>query len=88
MPRTVPSQIVALVDQGFPDLRLPISSVDHSSAAKLTAIARLIDEIPSELLAISGQDYTDLVCGHTRGLEHTIGPGLPSEPAHEPAARG
>jgi hypothetical protein len=27
------------------------------------AIARLIDELPTELLTISGEDYSDLVCG-------------------------
>ena len=27
------------------------------------AIVRLIDELPTELLTISGDDYNDLVCG-------------------------
>jgi hypothetical protein len=64
MPRTVPPQIVALIDQNnIFDIKSPRFSVNHNTVAVLTAITRLIDEIPTELLTISGEDYTDLVCG-------------------------
>jgi hypothetical protein len=63
MPRTVPSQVVALIDQNFPNIKSPVFGVNHSTVAVLTAITRLTDAIPTELLTISGEDYSDLVCG-------------------------
>jgi hypothetical protein len=63
MARVVPSQIVALIDQNMPQTKSATLNVDHGSVAVLMAIARLIDELPSELLTISGEDYSDLVCG-------------------------
>lgn len=61
MARTVPSQIVALIDQNPPgaSANLPVS---HATVGILTAVTRLIDELPVELLTISGVDYSDLVC--------------------------
>ena len=63
MARIVPSQIVALIDKNIPQAKSATLTVDHGSVAVLTAIARLIDELPTELLTISGEDYSDLVCG-------------------------
>ncbi len=63
MARVVPSQIVALIKRNFPTTHSHILNVDHSSVAVLMAIARLIDELPTELLIISGDDYSDLVSG-------------------------
>lgn len=63
MARIVPSQIVALIDQNLIEVQSATLSVGHASVAGLTAIARLIDELPTELLTISGGDYSDLVCG-------------------------
>lgn len=63
MARVVPSQIIALIDQTVPQPKSATLTVDHGSVAALMAIARLIDEIPTELLTISGEDYSDLVCG-------------------------
>lgn len=63
MARIVPSQIVALIDKNIPQVKSATLTVDHGSVAVLTAIARLIDELPTELLTISGDDYSDLVCG-------------------------
>jgi len=60
----VPSQVVALIDQAFPDVRtVPNSSVYPGDAGALSAIVKLTDEIPEELITISGQDYTDLIHG-------------------------
>jgi hypothetical protein len=36
--------------------------VGHGTVGILTAITRLIDELPTELLTISGADYINLVC--------------------------
>jgi hypothetical protein len=63
VPRTFPTQIIALIDQTPFDLKSASLSVNHSTVAVLTAITRLVDEIPTELLTISGGDYSDLVCG-------------------------
>jgi hypothetical protein len=63
MARVVPSQVVAFIDQNIGDPRSSRLTVSHDSVAGLTAIARLIDELPTELLTTSGTDYSDLVCG-------------------------
>ena len=63
MAKVVPSQIVSLINRDPPALASPTRSVSHGSAAILTAIIRLVDELPTELLTISGNDYDDLVCG-------------------------
>jgi hypothetical protein len=63
MPRVVPSQVIALIDQSFPAIKttreFPIYS---ASAGVLSAIVRLTSEIPAELLTIGAEDYSDLVC--------------------------
>ncbi|MFQ5692629.1 MAG: hypothetical protein ACE5IM_06255, partial [Nitrospinota bacterium] len=67
MPRVVPSQVVAVIDQLFPgaidqlnnpgkELKLDIGASD-----KLTAIVDLIDKIPHELLILQADQYTNLV---------------------------
>ena len=63
MPRTYPTQIIALIDQNFPDLRSSRLTVSHTTAAALTTITRLVEELPDELLTISGEDYSSLVGG-------------------------
>jgi len=63
MARVVPSQIVGLINKHFPIIKSATLQVDHGSVAVLMAIARLIDELPTELLIISGDDYSDLVSG-------------------------
>jgi hypothetical protein len=61
--RTVPSQIVSLIDQLSFDINNAHMPVNYSSVGTLAAIARLVDEIPTELLTISGTDYNNLVSG-------------------------
>jgi len=63
MTRVVPSQIIALINENRKIFRTQNPHVSHKSVAGLTAIARLIDNLPSELLTISGTDYSDLICG-------------------------
>ena len=62
MPKVVPSQVVTLIDQVFPHAtttpRFPVYS---GNAATLSAIVSLTDDIPEELITISGEDYSDLV---------------------------
>ena len=52
MARVVPSQVVDLINKHFPTIRSHTLEVDHRSVAVLMAIARLIDELPTELLMI------------------------------------
>jgi hypothetical protein len=59
MARVVP--IVALIDQNPPN-NSATPPVSHATVGVLTAIARLIEELPVELLSISGADYSDLTC--------------------------
>ena len=67
MPRTVPSQIVALIDEHFPDAEAaPNFNVANDKAPTLTAIVQLVRDVPEELLQISGSDYSDLVLGVSR----------------------
>lgn len=72
MPRVVPSQVVALIDRSFPgckaNRKFPVYS---GNAGVLSAIVSLADEIPEELLTISGDDYTDLVHG-MEALTHVV----------------
>ncbi len=64
MPKVVPSQVVAVIDQVFPDARTnPDIPVYSGNTGTLSAIVTLTDEIPEELITISGQDYTDLIQG-------------------------
>jgi hypothetical protein len=64
MPRVVPSQVVGIIDQNFPNARTaPDFAVYSRSAGVLKAIIRLTEEIPTELLVLNAEDYNDLVCG-------------------------
>lgn len=62
MPKVVPSEIVALIDRVYPNAH-PDMKCYSGDAAILSAIIDLADDIPEELLTISGADYTDLVVG-------------------------
>ena len=45
--------------------------VNHATVGILTAIYRLIDELPVELLTISGPDYSDLMCS-VRSIRNSV----------------
>jgi hypothetical protein len=58
MPRVVPSQVVEIIDQVFPDARTSNRArIGHGPEG--AAVVRLAKEIPSELLTLSGQDLSD-----------------------------
>jgi hypothetical protein len=64
MTKVVPSQVVALIDHAYPTAKsTPNMPVYSGDAAILAAIINLVDDIPIELLTISGADYTHLVVG-------------------------
>jgi hypothetical protein len=72
MPKVVPSQVVELIDQVFPSAKTtPKFLVYSGSAASLSTIVSLADDIPDELITISGQDYADLVHG-LESLAHSV----------------
>src|SRR5947209_7802517 len=72
MPRVVPSQIVSLINESFPGTEnRPDFPIYSSSAGVLSAIVRLTNEIPTELLTIGAADYSDLVCA-SEGLTSAI----------------
>jgi hypothetical protein len=62
MPKVVPSQIVVLIDEVFPAAKTtPKFLVYSGHTAVLSAIVSLTNQIPDELITISGADYADLV---------------------------
>ena len=72
MPKVVPSQVVALIDHLFPDIKTKRKFPVYSgNAAMLSAIVKLSAEIPTELLTISGENYSDLVHG-LASLENVV----------------
>jgi len=46
-------------------------AVEHSTVGVFSAIVRLIDEIPLELMMLSGEDYDDLVSG-VEAIRHVV----------------
>lgn len=72
MPRVVPSEIIALIDQNYPASNSQTLDVTHATVAGLMAIARLVDELPTELLTIRGADYSDLVSG-VEAIKNSVG---------------
>jgi hypothetical protein len=62
MPRVVPSQIISLIDQVFPPAKDNKSFyLDRNHAESCAAIINLIEQLPSELLVLQSQQYTELV---------------------------
>jgi hypothetical protein len=65
MPRVVPSQVVAVIEEWFP------SDIQHKQefflnrdhAGQLMAIIDLAERIPQELITVEARDYNDLVIG-------------------------
>jgi hypothetical protein len=60
MPRVVPSQVVELIDQLFPNARTATRFDVHMGASgHLAAVVAVAKQVPSELLTLTGQDLTD-----------------------------
>jgi len=85
MPRVVPSQVVLLISQSFPGTQnTPDFPIYSASAGVLSAIVRLTNEIPAELLTVGAEDYSDLVCaleGLTSAVDRWLQRGGDDPPA-------
>jgi len=66
MPKVVPSQVIEVIDQVFPnakdqkDSQHGRFSVDRAHQNELAAIVELVDKIPAELIKLDPKDYTSL----------------------------
>jgi hypothetical protein len=86
MPRVVPSQVVSLINQCFPNTQnTPDFPIYSASAGVLSAIVRLANEVPPELLTIGAEDYSDFVCA-LEGLTNAVNRWL-QRGGDEPPAR-
>jgi len=64
MTKVVPSQIVSLIDRFYPTAKTTPNTPAYSAdSAVLRAIIDLADDLPVELLTISGDDYANYVFG-------------------------
>lgn len=64
MTKVVPSQIVSLIDRIYPTAKsTPNMMVYSADSAVFGAIIDLADDLPIELLTISGDDYSNYVFG-------------------------
>jgi hypothetical protein len=77
MPKVVPSQVVEVIDQVFPDAKdqedsqQAIFSVGRAYANEVAAIIELVDQIPTELIKLDPKDYTALQLAVT-ALKNTL----------------
>lgn len=64
MPRVYPSQVCDLIERLFPGIvSKGEQTITSNDAPALTAIAALTREIPANLIALTGRDYTDFALG-------------------------
>jgi len=62
MPRVVPSQIIELIDKTIPSAKGNKSFyLDRNFAPSCAAIINLFEQLPSELLVLDGQRYSELI---------------------------
>ena len=78
MPRIVPSQVVAFIEQLFPILRKSTEiqkeadwSLIRRNIVPLMAIIELVEQVPDELLPIEASDYSNLIIGLS-AIRHAI----------------
>ncbi|MFZ3328060.1 MAG: hypothetical protein WA231_20190 [Methylocella sp.] len=69
MPKVLPSEVVALIDEQFPGHAHGIAT--SAQAPAYATIVRLIDDIPSELITLAGNDYLNLIIG-VEYLRHVV----------------
>jgi hypothetical protein len=60
MPRVVPSQVVELIEQTWPNASDDMS-VHSADGGPISGVVQLVSEIPPELIALSGKDYSDFI---------------------------
>ena len=66
MPKVVPSQVVAAIDQVFPNAKDQIDSqqgrfsIDRTYQHEVAAIVELFDQIPAELIKLNPKDHIAL----------------------------
>lgn len=63
MPRVVPSQVVEAIDVVFPTAARgeDLGGIGFIYGGKLLGLVRLVEEVPAELLTVSGSDYSTLI---------------------------
>jgi hypothetical protein len=76
MPRVVPSQVVAVIDQAFPFAATQqegqrVNSLSIHRSAELSALIELIERIPDELLRLEGTDFLALI-GAVAGIRDIL----------------
>jgi hypothetical protein len=75
MPRTVPSQVVALIDKVFPEAQENLTAdkftLQKDHALALAGIVRLVDEIPDELIRLDGERYGEFIAA-VEGIRQSL----------------
>lgn len=61
MPRVVPSQVVATIDQLFPST-IGINHIGRGNAGALSGLVRLVEMVPDELLVMDHLAFAGLTC--------------------------
>lgn len=65
MPRVVPSQIVAFIDQAFPWAQTQVAGVGinlvRQNSGLLAGLLDLLEKVPDELVTVTGASYNSLV---------------------------
>jgi len=88
LPKVVPSDVVDLIDRTFPTAKIvPSMEVYPGNEGTLSAIVTLTNEIPTELITISGQDYSELVHG-LAALKQTLTKWNQGRGGHAPLIDG
>lgn len=62
MPRVVPSQVVAFINNLWPSSG-DLNNLHRGQAGQLSGLVNLVDQIPSELLVMDAASYALFVCG-------------------------
>ena len=85
MPRVVPSQIVEFVDAHFPHARSRLEYiVDAQFKGSVSALLRLVNELPNELLILENTEYNRFVLSVSR-IDSTLGLQTWNDKVHPPA---
>jgi hypothetical protein len=76
MPHVVPSQVIALIDRIFPglagiDAKNHNLRLDASQSVKISVIVDAVEEIPSELITLEGDDYAAFAAS-LKTLKHAL----------------